>query len=120
MNFDGNSVLFSSFLAGVLLIRSEIGYGEVSWLLNDFSNKLNVYVDDEKEDNSVINNFALFTDKYICLKNNYDEFVSFNNHYIKVNDYLYGLTTGDVRSYFGIPDKKKSIFPRIKIKTKVS
>ncbi len=120
MNFDGNSVLFSSFLAGVLLIRSEIGYGEVSWLLNDFSNKLNVYVDDEKEDNSVINNFALFTDKYICLKNNYDEFVSFNNHYIKVNDYLYGLTTGDVRSYFGIPDKKKSIFSRIKIKTKVS
>ena len=55
-------------------------------------------------------------DKDINLRYDYDDIININGNIYRVNDYLYSLTTDEVREYFGIPYKGN----RIKRKTKVS
>ena len=41
-------VSFFSFLAGLFLVRKEIDYIELSYIMNDFTDKTNIYIDDNK------------------------------------------------------------------------
>ena len=47
----------------------------------------------------------------------YDDYVNINNRDICFEDFLYGLTSNDVKVYFNIPNRSNNI---LKIKTKVS
>ena len=54
MNSVENVENFSSFMAGVFLTRREISYSELSYLMNDYSIKMNSYIVEDD-------------DKFICL-----------------------------------------------------
>jgi chemotaxis response regulator CheB len=53
----------------------------------------------------------------IFVKEAYDDYVNINNRDICFEDFLYGLTSNDVKVYFNIPNRSNNI---LKIKTKVS
>lgn len=116
MNSDDKMVSFFSFLAGFFLLRRSSTCGELSYLMNDFTNRFNIYIDDDNDDLYLFNRLVCFKDKDINLRYDYDDIININGNTYRVNDYLYSLTTDEVREYFGIPYKGN----RIKRKTKVS
>ena len=93
MNSVENVENFSSFMAGVFLTRREISCSELSYLMNDYSIKMNSCIVED------------------------DDYVNINNRDICFEDFLYSLTSNDVKVYFNIPNRSNNI---LKIKTKVS
>ena len=49
MNSDDKMVSFFSFLAGFFLLRRSSTCGELSYLMNDFTNRFNIYIDDDND-----------------------------------------------------------------------
>ena len=115
MNSDYKVVSFFSFLAGFFLVSRSSTCGELSYLMNDFTNRFNIYIDDDNDDLYFFDKLVCFRDKDINLRYDYDDIVNINGNIYRVNDYLYSLTTKEVRDYFNISYKNN-----IKIKTKVS
>ena len=115
MNFDDKVVSFFSFLACFFLVRRSSTCSELSYLMNDFTNRFNIYIDDDNDDLYFFNRLVCFKDKDINLRYDYDDIININGNIYKVNDYLYSLTTSEVRDYFVILYENN-----IKIKTKVS
>lgn len=115
INFDDKVVSFFSFLAGFFLVSRSSTCGELSYLMNDFTNIFNIYIDDDNDDSYLFDRLVCFKDKDTNLRYTYDDIININGNIYRVNDYLYSLTTTEVRDYFGIPYENN-----IKIKTKVS
>lgn len=117
MNSVENVENFSSFMAGVFFTRREISYSELSYLMNDYSIKMNSYIVEDDDKFYMFNNFIYFDNKKIFIKEAYDDYVNINNRDICFEYFLYGLTSNDVKVYFNIPNRSNNI---LKIKTKVS
>ena len=117
MNSVENVENFSSFMAGVFLTRREISCSELSYLMNDYSIKMNSCIVGDDDEFYMFNNFIHFDNKKIFVKEAYDDYVNINNRDICFEDFLYGLTSNDVKVYFNIPNRSNNI---LKIKTKVS
>ena len=113
-------VPFFSFLAGLFLVRREIDCSELSYIMNDFTDKTNIYIADDNDDFNMMNDFFNFNDKKIYVVNNYNDIIYVNNSRITFGDYLYDMTTCEIRDYFGIPPRNKFKLFKNKIKAKVS
>ena len=100
-------VPFFSFLAGLFLVRKEIDYIELSYIMNDFTDKTNIYIDDNSVDFNMMNDFVYFNDKKLYIVNDYSDIIYFNNAPIIFGDYLYNMTTCEIRNYFGISPRNK-------------
>ena len=100
-------VPFFSFLAGLFLVRKEIDYIELSYIMNDFTDKTNIYIDDNSVDSNMMNDFIYFNDKKLYIVNDYSDTIYFNNAPIIFGDYLYNMTTCEIRNYFGISPRNK-------------
>ncbi len=120
METGDKMVSFISFLSGFFLVKDNGTYGELSYLINDFTNKYNIYIDDDNDDFSVYNSVFLFNNDGVSLKHDYEASIEVDNNYVKVRNFLYNNTTSEVREYFGIPNKKRFGFLKVKNKTKVS
>ena len=59
---------FSSFMAGVFLTRREISCSELSYLMNDYSIKMNSYIVEDDDEFYMFNNFIHFDNKKIFVK----------------------------------------------------
>ena len=70
---------FSSFMAGVFLTRREISCSELSYLMNDYSIKMNSYIVEDDDEIYMFNNFIHFDNKKIFVKEAYDDYVNINN-----------------------------------------
>lgn len=108
---------FSSFMAGVFLTRREISCSELSYLMNDYSIKTNSYIEEDNDEFYMFNNFICFDNKKIFVKEAYDDYINVNDRDICFGDFLYGLTSDNVKVYFNIPSRSNNILKR---KTKVS
>lgn len=118
MKSDDKIIPFSNFAAGFFLVNRSSTCGMFSYSMNDFTDKFNIYISDDCDEFSSFINLIYFTDKYISLKYDYDDIVNVDGYMSTTYNYLYSLTTVEVRNYFGIADRKKNRFS--KIKTKVS
>ncbi len=98
---DDKEVLFSSFMAGLLLCRKSIKHPELCKEMEYFDNAGYTLI----EPNGDFNKLALILDESnfsFTLKYDYGEFLG----NITIYDYLYSITTEDVRKYFDIPEKE--------------
>lgn len=93
---------FTSFLAGVLFTRRFISNFEFFELMNKFENLYSVSISSGEDMVVPIH----LDDNGIYLNKNYDDIIVINKKKITVRDYLYSLTTSNVRTFFGIPDVK--------------
>lgn len=87
---------FDSFLAGLLLTKTEIDCLEFSRLQVDFENYYNVYLFDNQD----VCLPVILKDDKLTLEKLYDDYILVNNKEVKVQDYLYSLTSERVREYF--------------------
>ena len=117
MNSVENVENFSSFMAGVFLTRREISCSELSYLMNDYSIKMNSYIVEDDDEFYMFNNFICFDHKKMFIKVAYDDYVNINNIDICFENFLYDLTSNNVKVYFNIPNRSNNI---LKEKTKVS
>ena len=65
MNSVENVENFSSFMAGVFLTRREISCSELSYLMNDYSIKMNSCIVEDDDEFYMFNNFIHFDNKKI-------------------------------------------------------
>ena len=65
-------------------------------------------------------NIKDFNDKKLYIVNDYSDIIYFNNAPIIFGDYLYNMTTCEIRNYFGISPRNKFKLFKNKIKAKVS
>jgi len=115
---------FTSFLAGVLYTRRAISNLEFFELMNRFENMYDVTIYSGEDIKIPI----YLEDRGISLRKNYDDIVIDDNKKITVGNYLYSVTTPNVREFFGIPDikvkesvvKLNNPFIRRKLKRKIA
>lgn len=137
MEYDRQEIMpipFSSFLAGVLLLDKSIKMSQLSKYMCDFSIKY-AYISDYRRDVDELTPFVDISDGYLYLKFDYNFEIVNGDDVVTLYDYLYNLTTSEIRDYFDIPErenitiyrpnigfnnkvKKKSLFLRFK-RTKV-
>ena len=67
MNSVENVENFSSFMAGVFLTRREISCSELSYLMNDYSIKMNSCIVEDDDEFYMFNNFIHFDNKKIFI-----------------------------------------------------
>lgn len=128
---EEKEVLFSSFIAGFLLVKDDISFVEISKEMSSFDHSGNFMVVDPSGDFDKLRGLVALDNLGCHLTLNYDCEFDYGDSSIIVRDYLYGLTTEDVRKYFGIEEreiiniytgskkeKKNSILMKIK-RTKV-
>ena len=97
-------VLFSSFMAGLLLCRMSITYSELCNEIACFQDDGYTLIEPTGDFNKILPLIEDSNNRF-ALKYNYDE--TLNN--ITVYDYLYNLTDENVRRYYGIKEKEISI-----------
>lgn len=103
-----HTISFNSFLAGVLLTRSEISNFEFFEILGIFEK--NYAITSEDEENDIYLPICL-SNKSISLIKKYDDIIVVDGKKTTVRNYLYGITTPEVREFFNIPHNKS--FARI-------
>jgi len=101
---DDKEVLFSSFMAGLLLCRKSITYLEIANEISDFQNYGYSLIEPCGDFNK-ISPLLVEENMSFILKYDYTEMI--NN--MTIYDYLYGLTCKEVRKYYGLPEKVVSI-----------
>lgn len=117
---DYKKVSFSSFLAGALLVNKNICILDLIKYMNDFCNKYDVYVSDRKNGNNGLDMLINITDNFIDLKYDYESYILLDGKNVLVSDYLYSLTSFEVREYFNIPEKDDVMIYKPKAKKKQS
>lgn len=128
---DLRKVLFSSFVAGALLIDKEIGFSKLCNYMLNFENKYDIGFEEPDGDFDKLKIITMMDDNSIKLIKDYDDLYQVGNNGMTVYDYLYSLTNYEIRQYFGIEEredvnvynpssikKKSNILTRIK-RTKV-
>lgn len=88
---------FSSFLGGIFLTRKTISNFDFFNLLEKFQYKYSVYIIDED-----LNIMLDISNNTISLIDDYDTPVVYNNKKMTVRDYLYTITSSNVREFFGL------------------
>ena len=106
MQTDDEILPFYSFFAGVFLTKREVGY--------------RIYISDDCEYFSELDSFFEFNDKCLFINCDYDTVIHINGCSMTLKNYLYSITSDEVRKYFNICKKNKFNFIKIKTKTKVS
>ena len=120
MQTDDEILPFYSFLAGVFLTKQEVSYSELSFLMDDFTNKTGIYISDDNECFSEFDSFFEFNDKCLFVNCDYNTVIYINGCSMTFKNYLYSITSDEVKKYFNICKKNKFNFIKIKTKTKVS
>jgi len=106
-------VTFSSFLAGMLLLKKDIKYSEISLQMSLFQLNYNVDVVDDEDlqfacyETDIFSQLLFFDDNGIHLIKDYNDFEFVNNSLVTVYDYLYSITNDDIRKYFNIQSRVK-------------
>ena len=107
MEFNENKeVSFSSFLAGALLVNSNVNMLYLSKCIHDFNVKTNIDVNDYGNDFSGLATIVTMNNNSISLNMDYTAQLMFNDNKVTLYDYLYDFTTIDIRKYFDIPEKE--------------
>lgn len=107
MEFNENKeVSFSSFLAGALLVNSNVNMLYLSKCIHDFNVKTNIDVNDYGNDFSGLATIVTMNNDSISLNMDYTAQLMFNGNKVTLYDYLYDFTTIDIRKYFDIPEKE--------------
>lgn len=106
-NNEINEVPFSSFLAGLLLVKSSVSYSELCNISSDF--RINYYVcygDDTKDVNYDRISWLFSDSPGFRLLKKYNDIIKLEDgREITVYEYLYKYTHVFVKSYFNLPDK---------------
>lgn len=106
---DSKVITLSSFLAGALLIRRSITSFEISNYMNDFTKKYNCDVDEPINDFNKLADIVYFDGSIMYLREDN----------AMIDNYLYDLTTDEVREYFGIEEKENiKVYEDKKVKRK--
>lgn len=98
---DGNSIPFSAFLAGALLTKERISKIELIDNIGKF----------EEENNKYIDNRILYKIDEIVKEDNNDFYLirNYNDVYDNrrtIRDYLYSMTTSEVKKFFGLTESQ--------------
>lgn len=103
---DDKEILFSSFLAGFLLVKGDISYLEISNEMSRFQYSNDLIIVDPGFDFHKLKKLIVVDDFGIRLTLNYDKEYIDNGSLILVKDYLYNLTTEEIRRHFNIEEKE--------------
>ena len=90
---DDKEILFSSFLAGFLLVKGDISYLEISNEMSRFQYSNDLIIVDPGFDFHKLKKLIVVDDFGIRLTLDYDKEYIDNGSLILVKDYLYNLTT---------------------------
>ena len=102
---------FSSFVGGLFLTRRDISNFEFCELLNNFQDEYNVNIaDDDLLVEIELTNNAMF------LIDDYDDVIVYNNKKMSVKEYLYTITSLNVRNFFGLNYNLKQDIKNLKRK----
>lgn len=108
-----NEISFSSFLAGMLLMRNEVSYSDINTLMIKFENENNTDIvgecDDTLSDLIICNDFDL----KLKLIKDYDEYILYDGKMVTIYDYLNCITNEQIKKYLSInyvvvKDKEKA------------
>lgn len=103
---DDKEILFSSFLAGFLLVKGDISYLEISNEISRFQYSNDLIIVDPGFDFHKLKKLIVVDDFGIRLTLDYDKEYIDNGSLILVKDYLYNLTTEEIRRHFNIEEKE--------------
>lgn len=103
---DDKEILFSSFLAGFLLVKGDISYLEISNEMSRFQYSNDLIIVDPGFDFHKLKKLIVVDDFGIRLTLDYDKEYIDNGSLILVKDYLYNLTTEEIRRHFNIEEKE--------------
>ena len=103
---DDKEILFSSFLAGFLLVKGDISYLEISNEMSRFQYSNDLIIVDPGFDFHKLKKLIVDDDFGIRLTLDYDKEYIDNGSLILVKDYLYNLTTEEIRRHFNIEEKE--------------
>ena len=112
---DDKEILFSSFLAGFLLVKGDISYLEISNEISRFQYSNDLIIVDPGFDFHKLKKLIVVDDFGIRLTLDYDkEYIDIISSWwcnllgslILVKDYLYNLTTEEIRRHFNIEEKE--------------
>lgn len=103
---DDKEILFSSFLAGFLLVKGDISYLEISNEMSRFQYSNDLIIVDPGFDFHKLKKLIVADDFGIRLAFDYDKEYIDNGSLILVKDYLYNLTTEEIRRHFNIEEKE--------------
>lgn len=118
---DDKEILFSSFLAGFLLVKGDISYLEISNEMSRFQYSNDLIIVDPGFDFHKLKKLIVVDDFGIRLTLNYDKEYIDNGSLILVKDYLYNLTTEEIRRHFNIEEKEIiNIYTSVKREKKYS
>ena len=118
---NGDTLPFSNFLAGSLLINKSISYVELSNYICRFEGQTNKYIIDD----NLFKLYDIVNCNNDCFTLKYDYDYCFNN-ICTIEEFLYSMTTPEIRNFFGYKDKvieEKTVPPKEgllkKIRTRV-
>ena len=118
---DDKEILFSSFLAGFLLVKGDISYLEISNEMSRFQYSNDLIIVDPGFDFHKLKKLIVVDDFGIRLTLDYDKEYIDNGSLILVEDYLYNLTTEEIRRHFNIEEKEIiNIYTSVKREKKYS
>lgn len=118
---DDKEILFSSFLAGLLLVKGDISYLEISNEMSRFQYSNDLIIVDPGFDFHKLKKLIVVDDFGIRLTLDYDKEYIDNGSLILVKDYLYNLTTEEIRRHFNIEEKEIiNIYTSVKREKKYS
>lgn len=118
---DDKEILFSSFLAGFLLVKGDISYLEISNEMSRFQYSNDLIIVDPGFDFHKLKKLIVVDDFGIRLTLDYDKEYIDNGSLILVKDYLYNLTTEEIRRHFNIEEKEIiNIYTSVKREKKYS
>lgn len=103
---DDKEILFSSFLAGFLLVKGDISCLEISNEISRFQYSNDLIIVDPGFDFHKLKKLIVVDDFGIRLALDYDKEYIDNGSLILVKDYLYNLTTEEIRRHFNIEEKE--------------
>lgn len=103
---DDKEILFSSFIAGFLLVKNDISFIEISKEMSNFDCSGNFVVVEPKGDFDRLCGLVDFDNLGFHLTLDYSDEFSCGSSSLLVRDYLYDLTTEEVRRYFGIEERE--------------
>ena len=93
----------NSFLAGILFCKNSIDFmNEYCKLQEDFENKYKLSVVGQED--LAVN--VIVEGTKIRLVDDYDKIINIDGKIMNVRNYLYSLTTPEVRKYFGIEESR--------------
>ena len=102
---DSRKILFSSFVAGALLVKKNIGFPELGKIMFDFEKKTDINFDEPNGDFDRLSKIVLIEDDSFKLIKDYSDLYKIENSSITIYDYLYNLTNYEIRQYFGIQER---------------